>query len=92
LQADQLLHERSYPIGIIAAPSKIHPQVAAIGPTQVRKRLCERGHVSLPHGIVFVARHEPADAPHPLALLRLCWERPSRRAANPRNKFAPSNH
>src|SRR5215813_5778311 len=33
LQADQLLREHSYPIGVTAAPPKVHPQVAAIGPT-----------------------------------------------------------
>ena len=42
LQADQLLRERSYPIDVTAAPPKVHPHVAAIGPTQVRKRLSER--------------------------------------------------
>ena len=34
LQADQLLRERSYPIGVIPAhPPEVHPHVAAIGPT-----------------------------------------------------------
>jgi hypothetical protein len=42
LQADQLLRERSYPIVVTAAPPKVHPHVAAIDPTQVRKRLSER--------------------------------------------------
>src|SRR6516162_5852243 len=42
LQADQLLRKRSYPIGIIAVPPNVHPHVAAIGPTQARKRLNER--------------------------------------------------
>jgi hypothetical protein len=37
LQADQLLYNRWYPIGVAAAPTKVHPQVAAIGPTQVHK-------------------------------------------------------
>jgi hypothetical protein len=32
--------------------------------------LRESGEASLPHGIVFVARHEHADAPHAVALLR----------------------
>src|SRR6516164_5736208 len=41
LQADQLLRERSYPIGVSTAPPKLHPHVAAIGPTQARKRLNE---------------------------------------------------
>jgi hypothetical protein len=81
LQADQLLRERSYPIDVIAAPPKVHPHVAAIGPTQVRKRLRERRAANLPHGIVFVGPNEHADAPHAVALLRARRERPRRRAS-----------
>jgi hypothetical protein len=33
------LRERSYPIGVIAAPWKVHPHDAAIDPTQARKGL-----------------------------------------------------
>jgi len=55
LQADQLLRECSRPIDVIAAPPKIHPNVAAIDPTQARKRFPERSIESLPHGIAFVA-------------------------------------
>ena len=47
LQADQLLRERSYPIIVTAVPPQVHPHVAAIGPTQVRKRLGERREDSL---------------------------------------------
>ena len=47
LQADQLLRERWYPIHVIAVPSKVHPHVAAIGPTQARKRLRERREARL---------------------------------------------
>jgi hypothetical protein len=67
---DQLLRERSYPIGVNGCPSKVHPHVAAICPTQVRKRLRERRDASLRQGIVFVVRQEDADAPHALVLLR----------------------
>jgi hypothetical protein len=88
LQADQLLCERSYPIGVTAAPPKVHPHVPAIGPTQVRKRLRERRDISLPHRIVF-ERHEHADPPYAVALLRPRRQRPSHRAAEPCNKFAP---
>jgi hypothetical protein len=42
LQTDQLLRERSCPINVIAVPTKVHPHVAAIGPTRVRKGLSER--------------------------------------------------
>jgi hypothetical protein len=52
LQADQLLRERSHPIDVLASPTKVHPQVAAIGPTEVRERLRERGNVSFRTGSV----------------------------------------
>jgi hypothetical protein len=37
LQPDQLLCERPYPIDVTGTPTKVHPDVAADGPTQVRK-------------------------------------------------------
>jgi hypothetical protein len=60
LQADQLLRKRSYPIDVTAAPPEVDPYIAAIGPTQVRKRFRERREVSLRQGIVFVERREVA--------------------------------
>jgi hypothetical protein len=90
LQADQLVRERLCPNVVTAVPSKVHPHVAAIGPTQARKRLSERRNVSRRHGIVFVERHEHADAPHPLALLCVRRERPRRCAAESTDEFAPS--
>jgi len=79
-----------YPIGVIAVPPKDHPHVATIVPTQLSKRLRERREVSLPHGIVFVKRHEHPDAPHAVALLRARRKRPRRRAAEERDELAPS--
>src|SRR5215471_7997457 len=38
LQADQLLRGRSYPVDVTAGRTKVDPHVAALGPTQVRKR------------------------------------------------------
>jgi hypothetical protein len=70
LQADQLLCERSHPIDVAAGRTKVHPHVAAIGPTQLRKRLSERRDARLPQGIVIVEPHEHADAPDAVALLR----------------------
>jgi hypothetical protein len=52
--------------------------------------LRERRDASLHHGIVFVARHEHADAPYAVALLRARRERPRRRAAESSDDFAPS--
>ena len=76
LQADQLFREHPHPVEIAGSPTNIHPHVAAIGPAQVCKGLSERGELSLPHGIVFVARHEHADAPYAVALLRARRKRP----------------
>jgi hypothetical protein len=75
------IYAPSHPIGVIAAPTKVHPNVAAIDPTQAGKRLRERGEATLLVGIVFVARHEHADAPHAVALLRPRHHRPRRRAS-----------
>jgi hypothetical protein len=76
LQTDQLPGERSYPIGVTAAPTKINPHVAAIGPTQFRKRLREPRDDILSRGIVFVAPNEHADASYAFALLRPRHDRP----------------
>jgi hypothetical protein len=89
LQADQRLRERSYPIDVNAAPTKVHPRVAAIGPTQARKRLSESRDARLIRGIVLVGQHEHADAPDAVALLRAGRERPRRRAAEERDEVAP---
>src|SRR6516162_4239450 len=83
LQADQLLGERSYPIDVTPVPSNVHPHVAAISPTQVRKRLSERSEATLLLGIVFVARHERVDAPHPPVLLRPRHHRPRCHTSEP---------
>jgi hypothetical protein len=91
LQTDQLLGEQAYPIGVIAGPTNVHPHVAAIDPTQARKRLRERSEVSPLHGIVFVARHEHADAPDAVALLSLRHKRPHCRAPEPRDELPPSH-
>jgi hypothetical protein len=55
LQTDQLLRERPYPIDVSAAPTNIHPHVAAIGPTQVSKRLSERRIAKFPLRTVYMS-------------------------------------
>jgi hypothetical protein len=48
LQADQLPRERLHPIDVTAGgPPKVHPHVAAIDPTQIRKRLRKRRKLKL---------------------------------------------
>src|SRR5258708_7888856 len=69
-------------------PAGIDPQVAALAPSQLAERLCERGVPGLPLGIVRGDIREHADAPH--ALLRARRERPrDRRAAEQRDELAP---
>ena len=62
MQADQLLRERSYPIAVIAGPTKVDPRVAAIGPTQGRKRLA---HVRSVPGSDRFRRHPALPRPLP---------------------------
>jgi hypothetical protein len=42
VQTDQLPRKRSYPIDVIAGITNVHPHVAAIGPTEARKRYAGR--------------------------------------------------
>jgi len=92
VQADQLIRDLSYPIDVIAAPPEVHPQVAAIGPTQARKCLRERRDGRPRPGIVFVARQKHADAPHAVALLRVRRERPGHHAAEKGDEIAAADH
>jgi hypothetical protein len=46
----------------------------------------------LPLGIVFGPRHQHADAPHAVALLRQRRQRPRCSAAEERSELAPPNH
>src|SRR5258707_1436706 len=70
-------------------PAGIDPQVAALAPSQLAERLCERGEPGLPLGIVRGDIREHANAPHSLDLLRACTERPRGCAAEQRNELAP---
>jgi hypothetical protein len=85
------MRERSHPIGVKVAPPKVYPQVATIGPTQVRERLRGRRVATLSLRIVFVVRHEHADPPHAVTLLRSRHHRPRRRARKPRDELSPSH-
>jgi hypothetical protein len=85
------VRKRSYLIGVKAAPPNVNTHVAAIGPTEARKRLNERRDASLPKAIVFVEPLEHSDTPHALRLLRVPRQWPSHRAAKARNEFAPSH-
>src|SRR5215471_19464767 len=72
-------------------PAGIDPQVAALAPSQLAERLCERGEPGLPLGIVRGDIREHANAPHSLDLLRACTERPRDRAAEQRDELTSSH-
>ena len=79
-----------HPVNIAGGPTNVHPYVSAVGPTQFRKPLREPGQLGLCLKIVFAVRHQHADPPHSLALLRPRRERPRRcRAAEQRDELAP---
>src|SRR6516225_8779984 len=80
--------ERWYPIGVTAGPTKVHAHVAAIDPTQARKRLSERREARLHLRIVFGVGQERPDPPHAVALLRPHRQRPRRRP-EPRDELPP---
>src|SRR5262245_25586002 len=70
-------------------PAGIDPQVAALAPSQLAERLCERGEPGLPLGIVRGDIREHADAPRAFDLLRARRERPREgRAADERDELA----
>jgi hypothetical protein len=77
------------PIGVSAGPTRVRPHVAAIGPTYVGKRLSERRDLKLRQRIVFIARHEHADTPHAVALLRPRHRRARRSTPDPRDELPP---
>ena len=56
---------------------------------QACKRLRERRNATLRLGIDFIARHEHADPPHAVALLRPRHHRARRRAPEPCNELPP---
>ena len=85
----KFLCEHSYLIDVVTVPPKVDPQVAAIGPTQARKRFRERRDVSLPIRIGFVVWHERADTPHAFALLRPRRKGPRRCTPEPCNELPP---
>src|SRR5262245_6983103 len=71
-------------------PAGIDPQVAALAPSQLAERLCERGEPGLPLGIVRGDIREHGDAPRAFALLPARRERPRGcRAAEERDELAP---
>jgi hypothetical protein len=79
--------DASCPVDAADGPAKVHPHVAAVGPTQLRKSLHEPGELGHCVRIVLSKWHQHSDTPH--ALLRARCDRPRRRrATEQRDDFA----
>ena len=89
-QRHQLGRVFAHFVGVDCGPARFDPHVAADDPAQLREPLQERADARLLFRIVCGGGQEYADAPHPLALLRACRERPRGcRAAEQRDELAP---
>ena len=89
-QLDQLSCKSADPIRITSAPAQFDPEIAAFRPSELRKRASKRRDLRLRSRIALRKRHQHADQPDPVRLLRAHSEWPSDcRAPQKRYKFAP---
>src|SRR5262245_14553281 len=89
----QFLRILAIAVNLARSPTEVDSQVAAHRPTELLQPLQERCEASLVVGIVRIPRHEHTNPPHPLALLRPCRQRPSRRrAAEKADELASPDH
>src|SRR5262249_4023140 len=87
---DQFRRVFASALDIAQGPQAIlDPQIAALAPAQFQQPLQERREPNLHVRIVRSSRHEHADAPHLIALLRARRERPRGRTAHQRDELAP---
>ena len=91
LQRDEFLRESLHRLRVAAArPANVDPDVAALRPPELLESLPERRDAGLCFRVALGKRHQHADPPHPLGLLRARGERPRRRrAAEQRDELAP---
>src|SRR5262249_6143496 len=91
LERDQFGRGFASAIGIACRPTVVDPHVAAVNPTQLLQSLQEGREAGLGYRMVLAEWHEHADAPHALALLRVCRKWPRRRATEQGHEFASSH-
>jgi hypothetical protein len=75
---------------VAGSPADIDLHVAAVRPPQLCQPLKERSDAGLSFGVLRGQRHEHADAPHALGLLRPRRQRPCNRRAAERDELPPS--
>src|SRR3984885_11341764 len=90
VHSDQLSGEGPRHVGVAAGPTNVEADIAALHPTQILKAALKGCDAGLSFIITFGVWHQHSDAPHGLALLRACSERPRcRRSAEKRYELAP---
>jgi hypothetical protein len=81
LQRHKFLRESLQQCRIGCGPANVEPYLAAVGPPELLEFLPKRRDKGLSLRVVLGRRHQHADSPHPVSLLRACGNRPCRRAA-----------
>src|SRR5262249_16142695 len=77
LQCDELLRIPSHRLRVEPGPANFYPNIVAVHPSELLKPLGEYRHVGLIRRVALRSRHQDAEAPHPVALLRMRPERSS---------------
>ena len=89
LKGDEFLRESLYRLRVAGCrPARVDPDVAALRPAELLKSLPECGGEGLSFRGALGKRHQHADPPHPVGLLRARHQRPGRRAAEKGDEIA----
>ena len=89
-QINQLLCKHFDAADVTASPAVIDLEIAALAPTELVETLPKYRNARTCVRVVLGGRHQHADAPHPIGLLRMRTKRPrERRAAKCGNEFSP---
>src|SRR5262249_39570500 len=93
LQSNEFYCKSLHRLRVKRCPAGIDPDVAPLRPPEFLELLAERRDIGLSLQIAFAIRHQHADEPPPLALLRPRRQRPNTcsRAAEQADKIAPSH-
>ena len=88
-QLDQFFCKSSDAVDVTASPAVIDPEIAALAPTEFVETLPKRRNAPKCVRVVLGGRHQHANPPHSVALLRLRSKWPRCRAAEKRDELAP---
>src|SRR5262249_12624151 len=89
LQCDELLRIPSHRLRIEPGPANFYPNILPVHPSELLKSLPEYRHVGLILRVALGSRHQDAEAPHPVSVVRARRERRRGcRAAEQRDELA----